>query len=72
MSQKEFVHKSCPHCNSTKGFRLSYEILGYGTEDRDFNGFVLDATKEQVEDLSPEVECLECKGKIKTELVKAK
>lgn len=43
-------HRHCPYCKSKKGFRINYSIKGYGHEDRSFDGEVLDADRNMVDD----------------------
>jgi len=63
-------YRKCPHCKSTKGFRISYEVFGHGTEDRDFKGRVIDATREIVENTDSHTECLSCGKQIPREDVR--
>jgi len=63
-------HRKCPHCKSTKGFRINYEVFGHGTEDRSFKGVVIDADREVVENVDNYVECLSCGEKIDRECVR--
>jgi hypothetical protein len=59
--------KYCPHCKSSKGFRISYQIKGYGYEERTFDGKVFNADRNSVDDLEKYCECLECGKLIESE-----
>ena len=59
----------CPHCGSTKGFRLQYNTHIYGSEDRTYEGKVTNSDQDQTTDTCKWVECLDCHESFETELV---
>lgn len=63
-------HRQCPHCKSKQGFKMTYQIKGYGHEIRTFSGEVVEAEREVVDDLDRHVECIECGKHIDIEKVK--
>lgn len=56
--------RQCPSCKSKKGFSYQYTIVGYGREDRTFEGKVIDADRGTCDDLDKYGYCLDCGAKI--------
>jgi len=53
-------YRKCPYCGGIKGFVVTYQIKGNGSEIRTFKGKVFDAQRELVDDLDPYAYCLDC------------
>lgn len=59
------LHRQCPYCKSKKGFKIEYQVKGYGYEIRNFHNKVLDAHREIV-DGNERACCLNCNKEINT------
>jgi len=65
----ERLHRQCPHCKSNKGFKLDYQIGGYGHEVYDFKGNAVSSEREGADSIENQVTCLDCGGFIDTHKV---
>ena len=60
-------HRQCPFCKSKNGFNTTYQVKGYGEENRSFKGEVINTEKQEVHDHDPFAECLNCGKQIDIE-----
>lgn len=69
---RETKYRKCPHCKSTKGFRIMVWLGGYEEVTVNFSGKELDRKREGGDKVENYATCLSCNRTIDTENLKIK